>query len=268
MRILFAGHRHDNLRQIIDIDLETKLPIKSLPSPGKLLMVKDDYYLINDDKSKQVVCYNIKDHSIRWTYKDDKNRSSARYAGPNSLFIGSNDKYAIVRLDNGKAVYKYLNTKSIDGTVVGDFFIYRNDGAFDWKNKKGIKDIDNILIHPKIGAAFKLKGKPFTWYDKEGSVELKTPYWHVTGLLAESRYGGHAQLKNGVIHLFSQATWACFDRKTGNVIAQERLNHDQGRFLACLDNSLCLLSGNQLHAIRGNQSFDWPITFPYVSESQ
>ena len=265
--ILFAGPRPEHLKQIIEIDLKTKLPVKSLPSPGRLLMIKDDFYLINQDKEKQVVCYNLKDHSVRWTYKDDKHRSSAHYAGPNTLLIGHHDKFAIVREDNGKAIYKYLNTRSVDGTVISDYFIYNSSGAYNYKTKKGLKDLQKILVDPKVGAAIKYQNKPFIWYDKDGSVELSAPFWHVTGVLAEARHGGRAQLKNGVIHLFTLSTWACFDRKSGELIAQERLSHDQGRFLACLDNSLCLLSGGQLHAVRGKQSFDWEITFPYVTET-
>ena len=265
--VLFAGsEQHKDVRQIIDIDLESQRPIRSIPysKEVKFLFANTKYYLLNDDKAKAVTCYNINDHKPMWTFKD-KGRSEARVVGINTLLIGTRDHYSLVREDNGKVIYQHM--KASNGTYANGIFVWGRNGALDTKARKNIKDLQKTLSHRYVGAAIKVKNKPFIWHDKDGSVELKSPYGHVYGMLASDRYTGFARLHNGVIHLFCMSAWACFDRKTGDLLAQERLVHEGGYIVDMFENSLAYLQDSRLITIRGNHNINWTIPYHRVSQS-
>ncbi len=255
-------------QRLIFVDLKTGAEKSRLNFGRKSGAIYGDrkIILINSEADKAAVAFDTSTGKQLWKF-DKKERSWATKIADNTMMLADHRKEVvwIIKIDSGQILHGPVKTRSFGATYANGMIFAGRTGVLNMKTGKGIGKVKKVIIARGKGAAVIQENKPIMWHDKDGSIELQKPAGSVYGHLAYENHDAYAYANAGIIHLFSNSSYASYDRKTGKIIASNRLSGNRdGRFVAFLNNSALYLNRNHIYVLRSDGKLNFPVDYARV----
>lgn len=263
--ILFADKR------LIYYDYETGKEVKRVYFGGRseLRHADKDLMLIDTAEKNKIVAYATDTAAEHWVFTGDFTDHATKIA-ENIYMIGDRrrDHTYIVRGNDGKILHGKRKTHAFGAPYANGILFRGSKHAFDYSAGSHIKDVEKVLRASGTGAAIIYENGKIEWHDKDGIIELEDPGGHIKYHLKHERINSEAFFSNGVIHLAARSIFASYDRKTGKLLAADRLTtSDDTYFIAFLENSALYKHHNNLYVLRGGANLTWPLEYIRVADT-